>query len=87
MVMTYAGGSVDSMKAKFLPSVSGSGFDAHGSYSLSGSTTVAGTSGKVNLTMTKTYTDGSSLKLNSEVPFPIGGSFSTEFDYELFGGA
>ena len=71
MVMTYAGGSVDSMKAKFFPHFSGSGFDAHGSYSLSGSTTVAGTSGKANLSMTKTYTDGSSMKLDGEVPFPI----------------
>ena len=87
MVMTYAGGSVDSMKAKFFPHVSGSGFDAHGSYSLSGSTTVAGTSGKANLSMTKTYTDGSSMELAGEVPFPIGGSFSTEFDYKLSGGA
>ena len=71
MVMTYAGGSVDSMKAKFFPHFSGSGFDAHGSYSLSGSTTVAGTSGKANLSMTKTYTDGSSMELAGEVPFQL----------------
>ena len=87
MIMTYAGGSVDSMTAKFLPHVSGSGFDAHGSYSLSGSTIVSGTSGKANLAMTKTYTDGSSMELAGEVPFPIGSSFSTEFDYTLSGGA